>query len=146
MQGELRRRAAAAGVESSCRFEPASAQVAEWLRAIDIFVLPSRSEALSNSLMEAMACGCAPVASRVGGNPELIAHGETGLLFEPGDAEELARHLELLAGNRDLRVRLGAAAAVRIRREFSVEQAARRMEQIYASLQSSAARPAKPEA
>ena len=54
----------------NCHFEAATSEVAQWLSATDIFVLPSRSEALSNALMEAMSCGCCPMATRVGGNPE----------------------------------------------------------------------------
>ena len=78
---DLQERARALGIIERCVFEPATPRVADWLRGIDIFVLPSLSEALSNSLMEAMACGCTVAASRVGGNPELVAHGETGMPF-----------------------------------------------------------------
>jgi len=88
--------AARLGIEADCHFEPVVTDVIEWLSQIDIFVLPSRSEALSNSLMEAMACGCCPIASRVGGNPELIEHGENGLLFEVDNVAELANHLRIL--------------------------------------------------
>ena len=115
----------------ACGFEPATADVPARLRSIDIFVLPSLSEALSNSLMEAMACGCAVVATRVGGNPELVHDGENGLLFPPGDMEGLTACLELLLGDPPLRARLAAAAAERMRNEFSIESAAARMEQIY---------------
>jgi len=122
------------GIADDCVFAPATGQVAAWLRAIDIFVLPSRSEALSNSLMEAMACGCCAVASNVGGNPELIRHGETGLLFEPGDAAGLAAVLELLIGNSSLRQRLAGAGTRWIRDNFSIRASARRMGEIYAEL------------
>ena len=73
-----------------------------------------RSEALSNALIEAMACGCCPVASDVGGNPELVASMETGLLFQPGDVADLVAKLELLAGDSALRRSLAARAAARI--------------------------------
>src|SRR5205823_11528833 len=112
-------------------FEPATPHVAEWLSAIDIFVLPSRSEALSNSLMEAMACGCCPVASNVGGNPELVRAGETGLLFRAGDPEDLASSLRTLIGQPDLRRDLAAHAESLIRANFSTAAAARRMAEIY---------------
>jgi len=118
------------GLGDSCLFQPAAANVVPWLRSIDIFVLPSRSEALSNSLLEAMACGCCAVASRVGGNPELVIPGETGLLFESGDAGGLARALETLIRNPELRLRLAAQAAAASAR-FSVDAAARRAEEIY---------------
>jgi L-malate glycosyltransferase len=119
------------GISERCRFRPAVADVAPWLRSIDIFVLPSLSEALSNSLMEAMACGCACIASSVGGNPELVQEGETGLLFRAGDAQELFQKLSLLAENAALRERFAAAAARAIQDRFSLEASASRMREIY---------------
>ncbi|HYL35882.1 MAG TPA: glycosyltransferase [Bryobacteraceae bacterium] len=121
-------------IAADCVFAPASAQVAGWLRAIDIFVLPSRSEALSNALMEAMACGCCAVASNVGGNPELVRHGETGLLFEAGDVSGLSATLALLMGDASLRRRLAAGGMRWVRERFSIRSSAKRMEQIYTEL------------
>jgi glycosyltransferase involved in cell wall biosynthesis len=120
-----------AAATEGCHFYPAAADVAPWLRAIDIFVLPSLSEALSNSLMEAMACGCCPVASNVGGNPELITEGEHGLLFPAGDARALAQRLERLLRHPELRQRLAANAEARMHRDFSRETAAKRMGDVY---------------
>jgi glycosyltransferase involved in cell wall biosynthesis len=131
---DLQRRAAQLGLEKRCRFEPATKHVAERLRSIDIFVLPSLSEAFSNSLMEAMACGCCVVASRVGGNPELVIEGESGLLFQAGDPGDLARQLALLVRDRNLRDRLAAAAVRRIRENFTIAQSAQRMAAIYRAL------------
>jgi glycosyltransferase involved in cell wall biosynthesis len=133
MLGELRSQAARSGLAGDCSFVPATGQVAEWMRAIDIFVLPSRSEALSNSLLEAMASGCCPVASRVGGNTELIRHGENGMLFDPGDVAELCRVLEPLVEHRMLRQQLAARARCTAER-FSIHASARRMEEIYLQL------------
>lgn len=116
----------------SCRFEPGVRDVTPWLRAIDIFVLPSISEALSNSLMEAMACGCCPVASEIGGNPELVAPEETGLLFRAGDAADLQAKLLELLRYPELRSRLAGEAADTIAAQFSLSVAARRMGGIYA--------------
>ena len=98
-----------AGGDADCHFEPAVRNVAPWLRAMDIFVLPSLSEALSNSLMEAMGCGCCPVASDTGGNPELVEDGETGLLFPVGDAEALAERLARLVDRAGVPARAGGA-------------------------------------
>ena len=134
MLAELEALAARLGVAATCRFEPATSQVAERLRGFDIFVLPSLSEALSNSLMEAMACGCCAVASDVGGNPELVRHGETGLLFRAGDAAELAARLGLALRDGQLRRKLAESGARFIRESFSVETAVRRMEAIYLRL------------
>ncbi len=130
----LRDRARMLDIMPDCVFEPATSRVPDWLRAIDIFVLPSLSEALSNALMEAMACGCAVAASRVGGNPELVLRGETGMLFEPRDAAGLAAVLRLLAGNPTLRASLADNAARLVQKRFSLGAAARRMGEIYEAL------------
>jgi glycosyltransferase involved in cell wall biosynthesis len=114
-----------------CHFEPAVQDVAPWLRAIDIFVLPSLSEALSNSLMEAMACGCCPIASDIGGNPELIQAGETGLLFPANCPSALAAHLDLVLRDSELRRRLATAAERRMHHKFTREAAAQRMGEVY---------------
>jgi glycosyltransferase involved in cell wall biosynthesis len=133
MLQQLRSQAQTRGLAPDCIFAPATANAAERLRAIDIFVLPSRSEALSNSLLEAMACGCCPVASRVGGNVELIHHGQNGMLFEAGNVDQLRHALERLIEHRVLRQRL-AARARRDAEGFSIAQSARRMEAIYTEL------------
>lgn len=114
-----------------CIFEPATAEVPRWLSAIDIFVLPSSSEALSNSLMEAMACGCAVAASNVGGNSELVRHMETGMLFEAGDVDGLADALARLIASADLRRSMAAAACDEMRRRYSLEASAECMAGIY---------------
>lgn len=132
MGGTLEARTRELGIAAYCHFEPAVEEVAPWLRAMDIFVLPSLSEALSNALMEAMACGCAVAASEVGGNPELVANGKTGLLFPAGDSAALAAALESLAVRTELRGRLARAGAEFIRGGFSRAAAARRMGEIYA--------------
>ena len=127
----LQARARELGISAQCVFEPATNQVAQWLRAFDIFVLPSRSEALSNSLMEAMASGCAVVASEVGGNPELVQERQTGLLFPSGDAGRLGEALRLLIEDAPLRQQLGAAAARSMIDHFSLAKSAERMGEIY---------------
>ena len=98
---------------------------------MDIFVLPSLSEALSNSLMEAMGCGCCPLASDTGGNPELVQDGETGLLFPPGDAKALAARLARVIDEPAYRRHLSAQAERRMHEHFTQEQAARTMGRIY---------------
>jgi glycosyltransferase involved in cell wall biosynthesis len=133
MLAELEARARALELGADCRFQSAAQNVAEWLRVMDIFVLPSLSEALSNSLMEAMACGCCAIASDTGGNPELVRDGETGLLFPTGDSAALAARLEGVLANLDARRRLAANGAQFMRECFSRESAARRMGEIYTS-------------
>jgi glycosyltransferase involved in cell wall biosynthesis len=130
LQGDLEAQARRSGVFDRCLFVPATANVEEWLRAIDIFVLPSLSEALSNSLMEAMACGCCVVASAVGGNVELVEDGRTGLLVRPADAASLAGRIALLLRRPDLRVKLAGEASAHMQ-QFSTERSVLTMQRIY---------------
>jgi glycosyltransferase involved in cell wall biosynthesis len=81
--------------------------------------------------MEAMACGCSVVASRVGGCPELIEHGVHGLLVEPGNLEELAASISTFVKDPDLRSRVARAGSDRIRTQFSTAASCKRLETIY---------------
>jgi glycosyltransferase involved in cell wall biosynthesis len=105
-----------------------------YYHAADIFVLPSHVEGMSNALLEASAGGLAVVATRVGAAEEVVTHGETGLLVEPGDVAGLRGALTSLLGDPCLRARLGAAAAERVRREYAIEVVVDRIEQEYRSL------------
>jgi glycosyltransferase involved in cell wall biosynthesis len=115
-------------------FHVSSSDVAACLSAIDIFVLPSLTEGLSNSLMEAMACGSCVIASNVGGNPELITDGVTGLLFPSQDRDALIERLYATLADADLRQSLGSAAAGQVLAEFSLGRSAERMQRIYDTL------------
>jgi glycosyltransferase involved in cell wall biosynthesis len=130
-QADLEARSRALGVAQQCLFRSAVQNVAEWLRAIDVFVLPSVSEALSNSLMEAMASGCCVVASRVGGNPELVEDGVSGLLFEPRNTAGLAAALETVADDAARRELLACRATGAMRESFSLAGSVSRMEKLY---------------
>jgi len=127
----LRDRARAAGLEPQCTFVPATATVAPWYRSLDVFVLPSLNESFSNSLMEAMACGCTVVASNVGGNPELVRDGENGLLFEPGDSADLAQRLSQILEDGALRARLARAASDTIREGYGIGPSTERFAELY---------------
>jgi glycosyltransferase involved in cell wall biosynthesis len=94
--------------------------VAERLAQADVFVLSSRSEGLPLAILEAMAAGLPVVATAVGGIPELVADGETGLLVPPGDADALAGALRRLVADPGLRRRLGEAARARVEERFSL--------------------------
>jgi glycosyltransferase involved in cell wall biosynthesis len=121
-------------IDAQTVFLPVQQNVISALEEIDIFVLPSITEAFSNSLMEAMACGCPVVASHVGGNSELIDHEHNGLLFESGNLTDLTKQLARLIRDEPLRKRFGEAARESVERQFSIETSARRMEEIYRSL------------
>ena len=129
----LEREASGLGVTAGCLFQESTKDVASWLRAIDVFVLPSLSEAFSNSLMEAMATGCCAIASRVGGNPELVRHGDTGLLFEAGNPESLAEQLRTVVASDELRSRLAEAGSQFVTGNFSSARSVGRMQDIYSN-------------
>jgi glycosyltransferase involved in cell wall biosynthesis len=114
----LRARARAAGVAERVRFAGVTDDVADYLRSADIFVLPSRSEGMSNSLLEAMACGLACAATPVSGVPELLGAGR-GLLVPPS-GEAWRGALSRLAEDGELRARLGARAASLVRQSHSI--------------------------
>ncbi len=92
--------------------------VPDILTGTDIFVLPSYSEGLSNALMEAMASGCACIATDIGGNRFLIQNGVSGFLFPPGDREALRSHVRRLIEDPAKRRALGIAARKRIEEHF----------------------------
>ncbi|MGQ0701193.1 MAG: glycosyltransferase [Panacagrimonas sp.] len=93
-----------------------------WIGCLDLLVHPALMEGLGVSLLQASAAGVPIIASRAGGMPEAVAHGETGLLVAPGDASELAAAIEELVRNADRRRLLGTQGRARIEREFSVDQ------------------------
>jgi len=95
--------------------------VAALLPHFDIFALPSQAEGISNTLLEAMACACAPVATEVGGNPELVEDEANGLLVPAQDSAALAAALARLVGDPALRERLAAASLQRVREQFSLD-------------------------
>jgi glycosyltransferase involved in cell wall biosynthesis len=97
-------------------------QVLKWWQQATVGVLTSDNEGMPVSLMEAAACGVPAVATEVGGVPELVEDGATGLLVPPRDAGALAGALEMLLGQHDLRARLGLAARRRAEEKFSVRR------------------------
>jgi glycosyltransferase involved in cell wall biosynthesis len=104
------------------------------LAAASVSVMPSLNEALSNVLLESMAAGAPTVATRVGGTPEAIVDGVTGLLVEPGDGSALADSISTLLVDRELAARLGAAARKAIEERYSIETMVRATEQLYLDL------------
>jgi glycosyltransferase involved in cell wall biosynthesis len=106
--------------------------VARLLADADVFVLSTRSEGAPMSILEAMAAGLPVVASAVGGVPELVDDGETGLLVPPGDPTVLAAALDRLLADPDLRTRLGAAGRERARTRFDIDVVRRAHLDLYA--------------
>lgn len=98
--------------------------VDQWLHAADVVVMPSRSESFGRVTVEAMACGRPLIAARVGGLTQAVVHDETGILVEPESETALARALDTLLAQNDLRTRLGAAARRRWEENYTIERMA----------------------
>ena len=101
------------------------------LAETDIFVMPSYSEGLSNALMEAMASGCACIASDVGGNAFLIQNGVSGFLFPPGDRAALEAHIRRLLEDPAKLKMLSRAAVERMNTHFSWEIVGKQYDQYF---------------
>jgi glycosyltransferase involved in cell wall biosynthesis len=107
--------------------------VASLLAAADVFVLPSRSEAFPNGVLEAMAAGLPVVASAVGGLLDLIQDGRTGLLVAPGDPEALAAALRSLIDAPERAAAIGRAARADVQQRYSFDRMVSSFEQLYLS-------------
>lgn len=108
--------------------------VPRYLAAADVFALNSRSEGISISLLEAMASGLPVVATRVGGNPEVVQEGHSGLLVPAASPPLLARALGRVLQNPALASSLGRAAEERVRAHFSLQSMAQAYAELYRSL------------
>jgi sugar transferase (PEP-CTERM/EpsH1 system associated) len=115
-------------------FVGSSIDVPVLLNALDVFVLASLREGMSNTILEAMASSLPVVATNVGGNPELIVDGCCGLLFAPGDVSNLSERLQQLSVDSNLRQRLGRAARNRVVEQFSLEAMINNYRNLYVSL------------
>lgn len=108
--------------------------VAAVMRSLDVYVLPSLAEGISNTILEAMASGLPVVATHVGGNVELVSPDDTGLLVPPADEEMLADALARYADDPALRCRHGAAGRLRVESEFDLDGMVERYAQLYRGL------------
>ncbi len=102
------------------RFVDSEATLADYYRAADVLVHPSLADSFPLAPIEAMACGVPVIASDVGGLPEIVVDGVTGLLVQPGSAPELAAAIERLLAYDDLRSRMGDAGLERVRARFAL--------------------------
>jgi glycosyltransferase involved in cell wall biosynthesis len=130
LRAQLETQARTLGLDA--RFHGHVADVRSRLEGLDLFVLPSRDENLPMALLEAMAAAVPPVATRVGGVPELVVDGESGLLVEVDDVKALADAIESLAFDSARREQLARHAARRVAAEFEAKALGRRMAALYA--------------
>jgi sugar transferase (PEP-CTERM/EpsH1 system associated) len=136
--GELRRdlqsQAESMGLSNSATFAGHRTDIPEILMTLDVFALSSRWEGMPNAVLEAMAAGLPVVATRVGGVPEVVVDGVTGLLVPPRDPEALSKAILKLLQNSDLRQKMGRSGRERVREHFSVERMVQDTEALYQRL------------
>jgi len=144
LEGELKALVQSLGLEERVHFLGFRSDVAELLPLFDLFVLSSREEGISLTLIEAMAAGLPIVATRVGGNPEVVVDGETGLLVEAGQPEALAAALGSLLGDPDTRMRMGRRGREVALRRFDIERLIDEYQAIYTEIRPDYARAAAP--
>jgi len=111
-----------------------SDHVHDLMNVMDAYVLTSICEGMSNTLLEAMACGLPTVATRAGGNPEVVEENQTGCLFSPRDVNGLAETLYAFAVKKERCAQFGEAARRRILRTFTLERMLNEYCQLYLSL------------
>jgi glycosyltransferase involved in cell wall biosynthesis len=127
----LRSRTEALGIGHAVTFHGHCDDVPRRLAAADMFVLPSRSEAFPNALLEAMTAGLPVVATAVGGVLELLTHERNGLVVPPGDPTALADQMTRLMHDSSLATRLGLAARVEVSAHYSFDRMVSAFEGIY---------------
>jgi len=134
LRPELEARSRSLGLGDRVIFTGAREDVATILAALDVVVVPSHTEGLSNALLEAMAMARPVVATAVGGNPDAVEAGVTGLLVPPNDPEALAAAVLRLLDHPDEARRLGEAARRRVLADFSLDRMVAGYEALYRSL------------
>ncbi len=125
---------AAEPLGSRFRFLGLRDDVPDLMGALDVLVLPSLNEGMGRVLVEAAAAGTAVVASRVGGVPEVVLDGETGLLVRPGDASAIADAVAILCTDAKMRNRFGATARERVAPEYGLDSMVAEIESEYTRL------------
>ena len=134
LRAEYEQLAERLGVSNRTVFSGRVVDVPKYLERINIGVICSDSEGFSNAILEYMLNGCTVVATNVGGNPEVVRHGETGVLVEPRDAAALASAITALVEDPAERLRLACSAHETVVRDFSWPRCVEQHESMYMSM------------
>jgi glycosyltransferase involved in cell wall biosynthesis len=129
--GELKQYAEQVGISQELHFIGGRRDVADVISLFDVAVLTSLSEGFSNVILEYMASLKPVVATNVGGNPEIVVHGETGLLVPPADGDALAKAILSILEDKEVALRFGRAGRKRIEERFSVDVMLRNYENLF---------------
>jgi glycosyltransferase involved in cell wall biosynthesis len=139
LRQELEREAASLGIGDCTHFLGERHDIASILRSLDVSVLPSASESLSNVILESMSAGVPVIATRAGGNAEVIAD-DRGMLVDPGNVEALAAAILHLLQNAAKRMDLGFNGQKFVESNFSLSTMRKRYEELYTELLEAASR------
>ena len=131
LKADLEARITRAGLDGSVRLLGHRGDIEQVFEGLDIFVQSSKSEGMSNTILEAMASGLPVVATHVGGADEMVVPGETGILVPPSNAERMADALARLVEGAELRTRMGQAGRRRAFGEFSLDRMIHNYETFY---------------
>ncbi|UCH58472.1 MAG: glycosyltransferase family 4 protein, partial [Anaerolineales bacterium] len=131
LSAELKEKARSLGIQDAIRFLGNRTDVPKLLNIADGFVLPSLSEGLPLSLLEAMRAGLPVVATKLEGIEEIIRDGENGLLVEPADPKGLSQAIIRLLSNEELRKRLGSAGEALIKEQYTIDIMCKHYEQMF---------------
>lgn len=134
LQPELESLAADLGIGHCTTFTGMVTNPLDYIATFSVGVITSETEGFCNAIMEYMACGAPVVATRVGGNPELVEEGVNGYLYEPGDCDQLADAILCLLKSDEKRKQIGSANREKIARQFSIKQMIRHTESYYQAL------------
>lgn len=139
-ENELKSQIAAAGLTGRLRFMPEvpTEQMADWYRILDLYVAPQRWEGFGLTPIEAMACGCPVVATRVGAFEALVADGQTGTLVDAGDADAIQRAAFDILSNPEKHREMMANARAHVMQHFSIATEAAALVAVYRRLLASA--------
>jgi len=136
LSNDLKTQAQSLGLSRSVLFTGARTDIPDALAAMDIFILPSNWEGLPLALLEAMSAGLPTVAARVGGIPEVVIEGQTGLLVPPEDPQALTAAIVRLGQDKNMRHRMGQAGRKRVIEHFSAGPITKSLEALYENLES----------